>query len=605
MNIKENIKIIIWSIVTSWKINPKVAFIKFFSNVINQFTPILSALYISNLLNKLTDINSITNEVILSLLAQFLLLQLYILVGQQLSDVSTVSFTNAGNWALERNLYIALNKLPLEVVEKPEFANQYMRAQEARMKILEAFNKIVDISGLIIRIISIIIMVFPYLPWQVTLLMLTLFPRFYFVGKAVKKVLQYTIGETENRKKFDMISWNIKSVVNQIEVRLISAFSFLDNITSKYWRSYYKKESDLHSRRSVIASILAYTNILIIAWGLYELFNGYINSYYTLGFVTFCLTNLQTLSGSINGIVGVSTALIEMNKKCFDYKLIIDLQDKYSFSKEVIEDEFFKNSLNVKLNEIIPPKIEINSVSFTYPNSDRQVLKNINLEIKPKEKIAIVGHNGAGKTTLIKLLLKLYRVNEGEIKINDILIDQIPNNIWYENYISCLMQNFNTYNGLSIKDNVYISNSTKPINEKDIENKLDGAELLTDINNLQNGINTLLSTNIKGGTNLSVGQLQKLAIARFLYTDSSIAIFDEPTASIDPISEKKIFDNIFSSLNEKTVIIISHRFSTVRKADRIIVIDNGEIIESGSHMELMEKKGLYFNAFEAQAEGYK
>jgi len=249
------------------------------------------------------------------------------------------------------------------------------------------------------------------------------------------------------------------------------------------------------------------------------------------------------------------------------------------------------------------PKIVFNNVSFIYPEASKKVLKTINLTIQPNEKIAIVGHNGAGKTTLVKLLCRIYRVTKGSININGDNINQLKTASLYKN-ISALFQDYNMYQQLTVEENITIGDSTKLLEEEKIIQAVKSADAWDFIEEFPQKMNQILDIRYKGGIRPSTGQWQKLALARLFYRNAPLVIFDEPTAAIDAESEYKIFNEIYNFFENKTVIIISHRFSTVRNADRIIVLDHGEIIEEGSHHDLIEKGGYYAKSFKLQAEGY-
>ena len=250
------------------------------------------------------------------------------------------------------------------------------------------------------------------------------------------------------------------------------------------------------------------------------------------------------------------------------------------------------------------PEIKIQDVNFSYPGSDRVVLKGLNLEIKSGEKVAIVGHNGAGKTTLIKLILRFYKPQSGEIFINNKNLNDLMIKDYYKN-VSALFQEYNTYSNLTLEENITIGKQKKKHSKDEIRKAAEYADVSDFVSDYKDGYKQILSERYKGGTRPSTGQWQKIAIARFFYRNSPLVIFDEPTAAIDAKSEAKIFNKIYSFFKNKTVIIISHRFSTVRNADRIIVVSKGKIIEQGSHEELMKLKGKYAEAFKLQAEGYQ
>lgn len=251
----------------------------------------------------------------------------------------------------------------------------------------------------------------------------------------------------------------------------------------------------------------------------------------------------------------------------------------------------------------IPQTIEFREVSFRYPGTKRNILKNFNLTINSGEKVALVGENGAGKTTIIKLILRFHDVTEGEVLINGINIKDIRLDLWHEQ-VGALFQDFIKYQ-FTFKENVYLGDSSKSNQEKFLKQAIhkSGADKYFAI--LPNGIDQVLGKMFDSGIDLSGGQWQKLALARAFYRDAPILILDEPTSAIDAKAEYEIFQNVQKLQHDKTVVIISHRFSTVRQAGRILVLDKGKIIEEGNHETLMGNKGLYSELFEIQARGYK
>lgn len=251
----------------------------------------------------------------------------------------------------------------------------------------------------------------------------------------------------------------------------------------------------------------------------------------------------------------------------------------------------------------LPPVIEFKHVSFQYPDNKRYILKDFNLTIKSGEKIAFVGENGVGKTTLIKLLLRFYDVTDGEITINGINIKHVNLDKWYV-YIGALFQDFIKYQ-FTFKDNVYFGDQKQTNNIELLKDAIAKSGANEFVKNLPDKYDQTVGKMFQDGIDLSGGQWQKLALARAFFKNAPILVLDEPTSAIDAKAEYEIFQHVQELQKDKTVIIISHRFSTVRNADRILVLDEGKIIEEGNHGVLMKKKGLYAELFNIQAQGYK
>lgn len=245
--------------------------------------------------------------------------------------------------------------------------------------------------------------------------------------------------------------------------------------------------------------------------------------------------------------------------------------------------------------------IEFRNVSFKYPGQSSYSLENINIIINAGTKLALIGENGAGKSTFIKLLCRLYNPTEGEILVDGINIKDID----YESYMKLLGVVFQDYKlfSFSIKENICFNREE---NDEKIWNILSNSGLMSRVQNLNNGINTSIYKNFnENGFEPSGGEGQKIALARAIYKEAPLVILDEPTAALDPKAEYELYQKFHELVHGKTAIYISHRMSSVRFCDKILVLDKGKIVEVGSHEDLMEEKGLYYTMFRMQAYYYE
>ena len=249
-----------------------------------------------------------------------------------------------------------------------------------------------------------------------------------------------------------------------------------------------------------------------------------------------------------------------------------------------------------------PPKIEFQNASFSYPETEKSILKNISFTIESGEKLAIVGLNGAGKTTLIKLLCRVYDPTEGTVLVGGIDLKNIDLEYWRD-YLGVLFQDFSNYS-MTIRESIAIARPNQAIDDEKVRWAAEMTDAIDFIEEFPNKFDQLVWKGFKDGVELSKGQFQRMAVARIFYRSAAISVLDEPTSAIDAVAEEKIFEVLETKMKGKTVVLISHRFSTVKNADKIAVIEHGELKELGSHKELMNKKGRYEELFTMQANRY-
>ena len=245
--------------------------------------------------------------------------------------------------------------------------------------------------------------------------------------------------------------------------------------------------------------------------------------------------------------------------------------------------------------------VEFKDVSFAYPNAAKDSVSRLSLSIKENETIAIVGSNGAGKSTFARLLLGIYQPTGGVVLIDGVDTKEIlPGES--AGKCSAVFQRFQKYK-MTVSDNIFMSNTLDAFDTRKVEESLEKADLELNERSFPEGLNTVLAREF-GGTDLSGGQWQRLAIARGLYRRHNLIVLDEPTSAIDPLEETRVYEKFIEVSKDKTAVIITHRLGSAKIADRIVVLNEGSIAEMGTHSELMNKKGLYFRMYQAQAKWY-
>ncbi len=395
------------------------------------------------------------------------------------------------------------------------------------------------------------------------------------------------------RRLIDYISEMFSKPEAIKEIRVFSVDRYLSEKVQRLWNSFFSTMKTLRmafERRCMTLGIL--TSLGVLAIWVYAGWNA-LTGVITIGTMTLYLQATDSLKHLLNTVFGSIGILVE---RMLFVKTLFDVVDSKPYG------DLGTTSQNIG-EEHQEPGIVIKNVSFRYPNAKESALDRVSFTIKPKETVAIVGKNGAGKTTLVKLLCKLYSPTSGNIYIDGKnLMNLETDHLWKR--MAILFQDFIKY-PLTARENIgvgdlrYVGNDDR-INEVA---RLSGASGI--VSSLPNGLDTVLDKRFEGGVDLSGGEWQRIALARGIMRNADIVIMDEPTASLDARSEYELFKTIGELTKEKTCLYISHRFSTVRTADRIFVIDEGKLVEQGTHEELMEFNGVYAELFNYQAERYR
>ena len=373
------------------------------------------------------------------------------------------------------------------------------------------------------------------------------------------------------------------------EMKLYETKDYLIGKYSEIWKKCFNGRKEIiskYGKRSAITKVLpelCKIGIQFLAALRVLMKKGTLADYtYYLGMLGNAITNMNQFFDSVSWILDLNTRII-------NYQEFLKLE----------------NTLDICGNEIIDavPEIEFINVSFKYPYTDKYVLKDISFKIKAGERIAFVGLNGAGKTTLTKLIMRFYEPSEGCILINGRDIHEYAETE-IQNMFASVFQDYAQFS-LTVKECVGLSDIER-INEiKDIREACAKSGAAHFVEEWENSYETYLTKKFdKCGEELSGGQWQKIALAGAFFKNAKVLILDEPTSSLDPIAEQEIFDKFVSLSSGKSAVLISHRLSSVTMVDTIYVIDNGCIVEKGSHSELMNGNGAYSELFKLQAEKY-
>lgn len=399
--------------------------------------------------------------------------------------------------------------------------------------------------------------------------------------------------ETENDKDWRIMSrtgWVLTDPTRMPEIRLLGSYTRLVQIWKYHKERIFNKE--LQTTKASVVSLSTAESVSLAGelfsniWFLRMAMAGTLN----LESFLFLRGLLQQSTSSGNALASTIQSVHKNFIEVKNLRVILE-------SKALIVDG------TVELLHSESLYIQFKNVYFHYPNEKTLSLNNVSFDIRNNSKIALVGKNGAGKSTIVKLLLRQYLPTSGQILINGRDIQSLAINSFYDR-VSTLMQNFSLIEHLSIAENIRLG-ANKQLTMDDITeaSKKSGADDF--IKKLRHGYDQRMLNVFEDGSELSGGELQRISLARTLVRQSDLLILDEPTSAIDAKGELEIFNNLYESHRSKATLIVSHRFSTVRTADTIIVLDEGKIVDVGSHAELMQQGGLYKEMFDIQAEGYK
>lgn len=491
---------------------------------------------------------------------------------------------------LSEKFYEKAKQLDLESYDNPHFYNSFILAMEASAGNFKGLMNMV--SGYVNELVSLVTIGTIILALDPICLLIILVTIVIFtpISKKIGKLQsQRRIDNNRLHRRADYFArvfylqdYAKEVKMNGIKSLLIDRYNEAADDVIENQRKYVKKIDTIYFFQESGVHIIGFMFIL-------PLYLGY------------CVLKSHTLSAgdfvaTFNGAANIATS--------FAF-LTIHVTRNFSEQSRMIEKyrEFLKEKSRIKDGEYTADntaaeEIELKNVSFTYPGNSEPTLKNINLTLKPKEKIALVGYNGAGKTTLTNLLLRLYDVTDGEILIGgrNIKEETIES---HRNRFSAVFQDFQIF-AASLGENVALD--IHP-NKTEAETALRHAGFTKE---MANGISTeLLREFDDNGIMLSGGEAQKVAVSRAFYKRCPYVIMDEPSANLDPVAEYNLNRAMMEAAENKTVIFISHRLSTTRNADRIYVMENGTIVESGTHNELMNQKGKYAYMFNLQAEKYQ
>ncbi|KAB8143584.1 ABC transporter ATP-binding protein [Chloroflexia bacterium SDU3-3] len=526
------------------------------------------------------------------LLAEFGLLLLGAVLSQVRLLAEHVLNARLGNYINTTVIRKALS-LDLQYFEDPSFYDKLQNARrEADFRALGIINGSFMLVQNVITLLTFAVGLITFSPLVALILFGATIPSFIAQGRYSNlhfRMLTWRAPEFRRMQYFEHVL-TVDSSVKEVKLFGLGE-PLLRRYEEIFWKTFDEDER-LARRRSLYSLIWgmlsSFSYYACYAWIIFETVGGVI----TLGSMTFYLALFRSSQGTFQG-------LFDNLNRLYENGLFMD----NLFGFLTLEPQMAQAATPAAMPARLTQGLEFRHVSFRYPDREDWALRDINLVIRPGEKIALVGQNGAGKTTLIKLMTRLYDPTEGQILLDGIdLRDFAPDDL--RRKIGVIFQDFVHYH-LSMRENIGFGQIESMEDTARIEDAAErgGADEVS--SELPEGLETVLGRWFRSGHELSGGQWQKVALSRAFMRDGEVLVLDEPTSALDAEREYEIFQRFRKLTEGKIAVLISHRFSTVRMADRIVVIEGGQVGELGSHAELMAKGGTYARLFEMQAEGYR
>jgi len=587
-----------------WETRPWILFLMMFNALWGGISPVIGAYISANLLNMLAS--DIRNQT-LSLAIPALLLQFgYLLISSLWGTVYTALHRVAAE-LVTNHIKVKIMKKAKEVdlssFDKPEFYERLENAnREASMRPLQMLNATFSILSTLISVISFIAVMAGVLPYAPLLIVLLAIPGAVVNFHFRKKNYHYMRFRSLDRRQMNYYS---ELLVNKDMVKEVRLFGLADRFTQGYGQvfdKYFGGIKRLIYREGFWNFTVTLLSTAVNCFLYIMIARSVISGAGLIGDFSLFTGALNSIAGGVSSLIGTTATIYEGS--LFIDNLIDFMKEERSIVPllpETCDGKAMAGGRHVERH--CGHTLELRSVSFRYPGTDRDVLHDINLTLRAGETCVLVGLNGAGKTTLIKLLTRLYDPTEGVILLDGYDIREYNVEELYAMY-GIIFQDFGKY-AFSVSDNIVFGDVTKQADREQVEEAARRSAADPFIRDLPLGYDTpLMRYFSEDGIELSIGQWQKLSIARAFYSDSDILILDEPTASLDAIAEQEVFRQFDELRKDKTTIFVSHRLSSATVASKIIVLEHGRLVEEGNHQQLMNEKGRYYELFSTQARRY-
>jgi ATP-binding cassette subfamily B protein len=490
--------------------------------------------------------------------------------------------------AIGDQLYEQFLSLDFWRYDDKETADLFDKSRQFSRMFSYVFDRLASIFTALVSLVAGVVALLFVSWWLALILLAAVIPSVIIQFRLSRKQIQHWNSNVETRRSKDMIEWNMFQVSAIAELRLYGMVRHLldlrmklrdkdEKVRIEFERKYIGQQLGadvLEAAAEVVA--LIYITLQIIA--------------HTQPVGQFIYVQ-QIVSRALSGARSFVSQLSSIDE---DIANLFDYNEFMNLPTSKLAPTRIKN---------LPKSIRFENVSFHYPNNKQTVLSDVSLTIKQGQHVAIVGENGAGKSTFIKLLLGLYKPTSGTVFIDDTNLATVSSDDWHK-YLGVLTQDSNHYSFATARDNILLGDVIHPVSNERFEAALDAAEARTFLEKLPKGLDNYVNQWIEHsdgtpGVDLSGGQWQRLALARNFYRNSPIIVLDEPTSAIDALAESRIFERLLKE-EDKTIITISHRVTTIEKADIIYMFEDGKIVEQGTHAELAAKEGRYFRMFKSQ-----
>ena len=514
-------------------------------------------------------------------------------LSQSLTELVNTAHSQQVTDYMQNIIHAKSVEADLEYYENAKYHDALQRAQqEAPYRPPQILNRLAQAGQNAISLVAMVGLLIS-LHWGIIgILLVATLPAVLVRTKFSKIMYNWQRQRTQLERQSMYLGWMLTNEQFAKEVRLFDLGGWFSQEYRQIREQLYREKLGLSTKRSVAFFLSqAFAGVLIFAVFAYIIYQT-IEGALLLGDLVLYYQALQKGQNNLRLTLNNVSGLYEDNLFLANLYEFLDLQPR-------VIDPAQPKPIPVKVQR----GIEFKNVNFSYADSARQALKNINLSIKPGETIALVGENGSGKTTLIKLLCRLYDPTSGSITIDgvDIQLFKIAD---LRRQVSVIFQDYAKYH-FSAAENIRVGDTDIPRGDKKIYSAAVRSGAHDVIEKLPQKYDTVLGKLFDSGEELSIGQWQKVALARAFLRDSQVIVLDEPTSAMDPKAEYEIFKKFRELIKDQSAVLITHRLSTVKMADRIYVMDGGKIVESGTHDELMQLKQTYAHLFETQAQNYR